>query len=173
LLGIPLLANLIERETQETVDLTNRITIEVLTANFRTVRGRTVVASLCDELAFWMVDENSSSPDTEIIAAFSPAAATVPGAIMFKASSPYARRGVLWDDHRKHFGQNSNLLVWQAATRVMNPSVPESFIDAETEKDPANAAAEYGAQFRTDVESFVSREVVAAAIVPGRHELPP
>ena len=45
------------------------------------------------------------------------------------------------------------MLVWQADTRTMNPTVPQSFIDTETEKDPANAAAEYGAQFRTDVSS--------------------
>ena len=140
---------------------------------FRTVRGRTVVASLCDELAFWMSDENSSSPDSEIIAALRPAAATIPGAVLLKASSPYARRGVLYEDHRKHFGQDSDVLVWQADTRTMNPTVPQSFIDAETEKDPANAAAEYGAQFRTDVESFIGREVIDAAVVAGRYELPP
>jgi len=35
------------------------------------------------------------------------------------------------------------------------------------------AAAEYGGQFRNDVAAFVSREVVDAAVVPGRHELPP
>ena len=34
LLSIPLLADLIERETVETIDLSNRITIEVLTASF-------------------------------------------------------------------------------------------------------------------------------------------
>ena len=173
LLSIPLLGNLIERETQEVIELSNRISIEVLTANFRTVRGRTVVASLCDELAFWMSDENSSSPDSEIIAALRPAAATIPGAVLLKASSPYARRGVLYEDHRKHFGQDSDVLVWQADTRTMNPTVPQSFIDAETEKDPANAAAEYGAQFRTDVESFIAREVIDAAVVAGRYELPP
>jgi hypothetical protein len=33
--------------------------------------------------------------------------------------------------------------------------------------------AEYGAEFRVDVETFVSREVVEAAVVAGRHELPP
>jgi hypothetical protein len=38
-----------------------------------------------------------------------------------------------------------------------------------TEADPASAAAEYGGEFRTDVETFVSR----AAVVPGRYELPP
>jgi hypothetical protein len=40
------------------------------------------------------------------------------------------------------------------------------------EADPASAAAEYLAEFRTDVETFVSREVVDAAVVAGHYELP-
>lgn len=173
LLSIPLLANLIERETADVLELNNRVSIEVMTASFRTIRGRTVVAALCDELAFWRTDEESANPDSEIIGALKPSMATIPGAVLLKASSPYARRGVLWDDHRKHFGKDSDVLVWQAPTRTMNPSVPQSFIDDETEKDPANAAAEYGAQFRTDLEAFVSREAVEAVTVEGRIELPP
>jgi hypothetical protein len=89
------------------------------------------------------------------------------------ASSPHARRGALWDAYRKHFGQDGDpVLVWQAATRTMNPAVPQSYIDAHMAEDPARARAEYFAQFRTDVETFISREVVDAAVVPGRHELP-
>jgi hypothetical protein len=37
-------------------------------------------------------------------------------------------------------------------------------IDEATERDPANAAAEYGAQFRSDVEALVSREAVEACV---------
>jgi hypothetical protein len=174
LLSIPLLGNLIERETAEVLELANRVSIEVMTASFRTIRGRTVVAALCDELAFWRTDEESANPDADIIEALKPSMATITGAVMIKASSPYARRGVLWEDHRKHFGKDdSDLLVWQAPTRVMNPSVPQSFIDDETEADPANASAEFGAQFRTDLEAFVSREAVEAVTVQGRIELPP
>jgi hypothetical protein len=93
--------------------------------------------------------------------------------MMLIASSPYARRRVLWDAHRKHYGRDGDpVLVWQAATRVMNPSVPQSFIDSETEKDPQSAAAEYGANFRVDVEQFLSWDAISACVVPGQRELP-
>jgi hypothetical protein len=46
-------------------------------------------------------------------------------------------------------------------------------IDAALEAHPASAAAEYTAEFRTDVETFVSRDVVEAAIIQGRFELQP
>ena len=59
------------------------------------------------------------------------------------------------------------MLVWQADTRTMNPNISERVIADAYERDPARAAAEYGAQFRTDVETFVSREIVEAAIEPG------
>ena len=173
MLGVPMLESLIERETLDTIELSNGITIEIQTASFKTVRGRTVVAALCDELAFWS-SEDSANPDTEIVAALRPAMATIPGAVMIKASSPYARRGALWNDFKRHFAKDdSATLVWQADTRTMNPSVPQSFIDAAYEDDPASAAAEYGAQFRTDVESFIARGAVEACVVQGRFELPP
>jgi hypothetical protein len=143
-------------------------------ASFRSVRGYTLIAALCDEIAFWRTDESSSNPDVEILAALRPAMATIPGSMLLCASSPYARRGTLWTTFRKHFGRvDSPVLVWRAATRTMNPTVPEGVIAEAYEDDPASAAAEYGAEFRTDVETFVSREVVDAAVVAGRHELPP
>jgi hypothetical protein len=46
----------------------------------------------------------------------------------------------------------------------MNPSVPQFYIDVHMAEDPARASAEYLARFRTDVEAFVSREVVDAAV---------
>jgi hypothetical protein len=173
LLRIPMLASLIERSGVEFIDLRGAVTIEIHTASFRTTRGYSVIAALCDELAFWRTDEGSSNPDSEIVAALRPAMATIPGAMLLCASSPYARRGVLWDAFRKHHGRDGPVLVWKAATRTMNPTVPEAVIAEAYESDPASAAAEYGAEFRTDVETFVSREVVEACVVSGRFELEP
>jgi hypothetical protein len=53
------------------------------------------------------------------------------------------------------------------------PRFPQKIVDAAIARDPSAGAAEYLAEFRTDVESFLSREVVDQAIVPSRFELPP
>ena len=169
--GVPMLRRLILRESAEAFELSNRIAIEIQAASFRSTRGYTLIAALCDELAFWRSDE-SANPDKEILAALRPAMATIPGAMLLCASSPYARRGAMWDAYRKHYAQASPVLIWKAPTRVMNPSVPQSVIDAAVEADASSAAAEYMAEFRTDVETFISREVVDAAVILGRHELP-
>ena len=172
LTGVPMLALMIERELSETFDLGNGVTIEVASASFRSTRGYTIVAALLDELAFWGTEDDSANPDGEVIAAIRPGMATIPNAMLLCASSPYARRGALWDAHRRHYGKDGDdVLVWQAETRQMNQTVPQSVIDEAYERDPASAAAEYGAQFRTDVEALLTREVVDAAVVPGRHEL--
>jgi hypothetical protein len=168
----PMLAKMITKENVEDIELKNQVGIEVATCSYRTIRGRTVIAGLCDEAAFWS-DESSANPDVEVLAALRPAMATVPGSMLLVASSPYARRGILWDAFRRHFGKAGAPLLWKAATRTMNPTVPQSVVDEAMEADPASAAAEFGAEFRTDVDAFVAREVVDAAVVPDRHELPP
>lgn len=172
LTGVPMLAKMIEREAQESFDLTNSTTIEVATASFRTVRGYTLAAALCDEIAFWRSDD-SASPDKEVLDALRPAMLTIPTAMLLCASSPYSRRGVLWDARQRHYGHEGAPLVWQAATRTMNPSVPQSEIDKKYEEDPAVAAAEYGAQFRTDLQSYVDRAAVEACVDTGVFERPP
>ena len=173
LTNVAMLARMIEREAAESFDLDNGVTIEVGTVSFRSTRGYTIVAALLDELAFWPTDD-SANPDSEVIAAIRPGMATIPGAMLLCASSPYARRGSLYDAYRRHHRQNGDpVLVWQAATRTMNPTVPQAVIDEAYERDPSSAAAEYGAVFRADVETLLTLEVVDAATVPGRCELAP
>lgn len=168
----PVLAALMERDTTDTLQLSNRLNIEVRPANFRSVRGYTIPAVLADEMAFWPTDE-SANPDREIIAALRPAMASVPGAMLLCGSSPYAKRGMLWESYRDHFGKAGPQLIWQADTRTMNPTIPQEFIDQEYDRDPIAAAAEYGAQFRSDVEAFITPEVVDSCVATGVHELPP
>jgi hypothetical protein len=173
LLNVPALKQMVVSESGDIIELTNGLSIEITTASYRSVRGYTVVAALLDEIAFWRNDDTAANPDSEILAALRPAMATVPGAVLMAASSPYAKRGVLYQEYRRSFGKDGPVLVWQAPTRAMNPTLPQSLVDAAYEADPASAAAEYGAEFRNDIETFVSREVIDAATMPGRFELPP
>jgi hypothetical protein len=171
--SVPMLKQCIQAKGAEFVDLDNRCTVEIHTASFRTTRGYTVCAALLDEVAFWRNDETSANPDHEIVAALRPSLATIPNAMMLIASSPYARRGVLWEAHKKHFAKDGNsVLVWQADTKTMNPSISDEFIQSEYEKDSSSAAAEYGAQFRKDIEAFLSLEAIQDCVVPGQRELP-
>jgi hypothetical protein len=170
---IPMLAKMIERETADAFDLNNDVSLEIHVASYRSIRGYAVCAALLDELAFWPSDD-AADPDFAILDAVRPSMATIPNAMLLCASSPYARRGALHDAYRKHFGiDGDKVLVWKAATRTMNPTVPQSVIDEATERDPSFAAAEYGGEFRTDIENFILREAAEACVSTGVRELAP
>jgi len=161
----PILKQLIANRNADTLELTNGITIEVRAASFRRLRGPTYIAVIADEAAFWYSDEFSSNADTEILNAVRPGLATTGGPLII-ASSPYAKRGVLWETYRRHYGKDGDplILVAQGTSRDFNPSLPQSVVDRALERDHAAASAEYLAQFRADLETFVPYEVVQACV---------
>lgn len=65
------------------------------------------------------------------------------------------------------------MLVWQADTLTMNPTVSSHVIEDAYAGDAASASAEYGAEFRADIESFVTPEALEQCVIPNRLELPP
>ena len=67
------------------------IAVTVHANRFRSVRGRTLIAGIFDEVAFWR-DETSASPDVETYRAILPALATT-GGMLVGISSPYRRLG--------------------------------------------------------------------------------
>ena len=140
------------------IELNNGITISVKTSDYRTVRGVTLVCAIADEVAFW--DPQGVNPDKQVFQALRPAMATIPESKLLVISSPYAKYGVLFEAHRNHFGSDdSPVLVWQAPTTVMNPSITQEFIDQEMANDPDAGRSEWLAQFREDVEAAFSSGV--------------
>lgn len=170
--GSRLLEEMVSRELAESVELKNGVTIAVMTASYRATRGFTMVSCILDEAAF-LRDESGANPDKEIIAAALPAMATIPGALLLGISSPYAKRGALYERFQNYYGvTGSPVLVWRGSTHEMNPTISRTFIAAQYLKDPAAASAEYGASFRDDVESFVGSAVIEPLVIRGRRELP-
>ncbi len=51
--AVPALQPMIEDDNTEAITLNNRVVIEISTASFRTARGYSFAAVLCDEIAFW------------------------------------------------------------------------------------------------------------------------
>jgi len=160
-----ILRQLIKGRTQDSIELTNNISIEVRPASFRKLRGPTYVGIIADELAFWFVDSSYANPDVEVLAAARPGLLTTGGPLIM-ASSPYAKMGVLWDTFRKHYGPDGapGVLVARGGTRDFNQTIPQAEIDRELERDRARNTAELLAEFRGDLESYVSVEVVESCV---------
>jgi hypothetical protein len=171
----PILRGLVARQTAEEVELKNGVVIAVGTSNFRRVRGITGLAAICDEIAFWH-SEDSSNPDSEILTALRPTLATTGGPLI-AISSPYARKGEMWSAYSRDYGPEGDprVLVAQGATTDLNLSgLPalQDWIKRQYAKDPAGAVAEIGAQFRTDVETFVPLEIIRACTDPVAERMP-
>ncbi len=170
---VPMLGALVKSRTQDSITLRTRLIIQVQAASFRRIRGRTVVCAILDEVAFWMNDADSENPDREIVAAIKPSLATIPNRLFVALSSPYARRGVLWEACQRYYGKDdATALFIKADTATMNPSIDPAFLQEQYDKDPATARSEYGADFREDLESYVSPEAVSLVIAKGRTYLP-
>lgn len=173
LVQVPLLARMIESETADEIRLTNRTSIRVTTANFRTIRGLSCIGAALDEVAF-LRSEESAQPDIELLAALRPAMAMIPTAQLILSSTPYRRAGELYRIFTCHFGTDSRRVVaWSGAAVPLNPLLDPEVIREAFEADPDRAASEFACEWRTDLETFLSRDLIASATVPGRMALPP
>lgn len=166
--GTPALRALVKAEARDRIELKTGIDIEVMTANFRSVRGRTIVFAAMEELAFWQPDEQSSNPAAEIYRALKPSLATAPGSLLLGISTAYARQGLLWEQVQRYHGKPGSTLVWISDSRTMNPTLDQELIDSELEADPAAARAEWLSIFRDDVSSFLGIDLLRSAIIEGR-----
>lgn len=169
----PSFKKLIDRELQWEIELKNGVGIAVKTCNYRTIRGYTVLAAICEEIAFWR-DEYSANPAKEILTALRPSLVTIPESLLIGISTPYSRFGYLWEQYENYFGKGDRgtPLVWRAATKTMNPTIDESLIDDALRDDYSSAKSEWLADWREDLELFLSLEMINDAVVSKRIELP-
>ena len=167
----PILSQMVEKQNTDGVQFDNRVSIEVHTNSFRAIRGRTLLAVLFDEVAFFRSD-HTASPDIEVYRAAIPSLATTNG-LLIGFSSPYAKRGLLYEKYRKHYGQNTEILVVQGSTRQFNPTINPEIIKDAIEDDPEAAKSEWLGLFRDDIEAYATREIIEKAIRPSPLEIPP
>jgi hypothetical protein len=159
-------------DTADGLEFAHRTRLEVATASYRTVRGRTLAGGIVDESAFLRADD-SALPDKELVRALRPGLLTLHG-LLLVISSPHRKVGILYDAHRKFYANDTATrgLYIQASSRDLNPGIDEQDIADAMEDDPAAALSEYGGHFRADLQGFLDDATVDAAIVPGRRMLP-
>lgn len=169
--GSAILNSMVAKMGADSVELTNGVSIEVATNSYRAIRGRTLLAVVFDEAAFWRSDA-TVNPDIEVYRAAVPALATT-GGMLIAISSPYSKRGLIWNKYRKHYGQPGDVLVVQGATRDFNPTLPAHIVADAMQDDPEAARSEWLGEFRSDIESFIDRSLLEALVRDGPVELPP
>lgn len=120
-----------------------------------------------DEVAFFR-DETSASPDVELDIAVDGGLARSPGSMKILISSVHKRTGLLYSRVRDYYGKpDPDKLVIVGPTLAQNPSFDARIIERALEQDYARYSAEYLCQWRDDLSSYISADLLDAAVDPG------
>lgn len=170
----PMLENEIVEEQKEGFLLSNGIRIQILTGDYRSVRGFSLLTCVCDEICFFGLSEESKvRNDTELVAAIRPSLITLSGKLIC-ISTKYAQKGWAYKTWKRCFGNDkSRTLVWDATSKMMNPLLDQRVIDAALLEDPASARTEFLNKWREDIEIWLPRSVIELVVRKGRKELLP
>jgi hypothetical protein len=167
----PILAQQIISSNTEEIRLKNNIIISSHPASFKSIRGRTLLGVVLDELAMFRVESTSANPDLEVLRAVDHGLMAPEGVdhgMVVAISTPFGEAGVLYDVFQQSFGKSDpQCLVVRGGTRTFNPTQSQSRIDRKLAADPTGAAAELLAEFRAEAAAFCDRSTLEACIEKG------
>ena len=148
----------------------SRVQIKVATASSKSTRGVAACAILCDEIAFWNLDETMVETDDKIVKALRPAMLQFgKKAIFLKLSSPSTQQGVLYKEYIS-FGKDQlppSYAVFKVPTWSMNSIIPDEEIIEDYKYDPDGFEVEYGANFQDAIAGFLSPHCIDTCITSG------
>jgi len=161
---ISALARLARRVTDDSIELSNGVDVEVHTNSFRSVRGRSLLCVICDECSFWR-DDTAANPDREVVTAVQPGLGRIAGSMLILISSAHKRSGLLYDRWKSHYGRSGDdVLVVKGTTLQFNPTFDRATIERALAEDRQLFGAEYLSEWRDDLATFISRALLEAAV---------
>jgi hypothetical protein len=171
----PILRQELLSVTANEIRLRGNLVIGVHSNSFRNVRGRTLIGCIFDECSFWRSDD-SANPDLETYRAVRPALITPHGTgMLVSISTPYRKTGLVYQKWHEFFGSDDDAtLVVRGPSREFNPLLTEQSVQQALKEDPEGARAEWEAEFRADLQTFLDDYLITSAIDYSRPlELPP
>jgi len=176
MLEAPGLAPFLVKETAEAFELANNVTIEVATCSWKSTRGYTIGGVAGDEVCAWPSEEGQA-PASETINALVGGTLTIPDPLILLTTTPMGKRSYLGEVYDACYGDDTNehTLVFQAPSLLMNKTLDASesgTIATEYRLDPIKAAAEYGAEFRIEMDALITPEALDRATPKEVYERP-
>lgn len=163
------LPHLIARDTDDEIELTNGVSLLTLPATSRSLRGYAVAVAILTEAAWFVDSEGSPLAAKEVWDSVAPAVAQFPQGKLLVLSTPRWATGWFADRCREAASAAyADTGHWWAPTSVMNPTISETFLEAERAKDPAMYAREYEARFVAGIGAVFPDNLVRLAV--RRHE---
>jgi hypothetical protein len=175
LLQVKKLRREIKRETGDVIEFRNGGVLEIASNDVGLVRGRSAVAVIGSECAYWKSEEHSINQDEEVIGAAEPSMALCPdGGHLLLGSTVYRRQGLMYRMYKDLFGNDqTNDICWFAPSRVMNPLLKQAVVDAALAHDLHKANAEFFGIWREDQEDCYPPDALDACTDTNVLERPP
>jgi hypothetical protein len=175
LLKMPLLAADVVRDTDEVIEFRNGASLEITASAYDLVRGRSAIAVLGSEVAFWRTDEKSANSDEEVISAATESMGMSPGGgLLSLGSSVYRKRGYMYEQFTKlHGNERETDLCWFTPSKVMNPRLPQAVFEKAIAENGPRGLAEYENIWREDVDDFITLQLMEACTDFGVAARPP
>lgn len=186
----PVLSKLIDSNSKQTSSTMNlrvpwivngiidysRVQIKVGAASSKTTRGIAACAILCDEIAYWNLDESMKETDVKIMKAVRPAMKQFGKlAMLIKLSSPGIKQGVLYNEYQmdRQGTLPNSYAVFKAPSWMMNTILPKEEFVEEWEYDSDGFDTEYRSNFADSLSNFMSPELIDLARQNGVKMVPP
>lgn len=154
----------------------SRVQIKVGAASSKTTRGIAACAILCDEIAYWNLDESMKETDVKIMKAVRPAMKQFgDSAMLIKLSSPGIKQGILYNEYQADRAGTlpKSYAVFKAPSWMMNTIIDAKEFVEEWELDQDGFDTEYRSNFAESLSNFMSPELVELARMKGVKFLPP
>lgn len=154
----------------------SRVQIKVGAASSKTTRGVAACAVLCDEIAYWNLDENLKETDVKILKAVRPATKQFGKlAMLIKLSSPGIKQGILYNEYKmaKDGLLPKSYAVFKAPSWMMNTILPKEEFIEEWKLDPDGFDVEYRSNFADSLSNFILPEFIDMAVMNGVEFEPP
>lgn len=184
------LSRLIDKRAKQTTSILNlrvpwivnekieysRVQIKVGAASSKTTRGIAACAVLCDEIAYWNLDENMKETDVKIMKAVRPATKQFGRlAMLIKLSSPGIKQGILYNEYNldRQGKLPKSYAVFKCPSWMMNNVIAKEEFVEEWILDEDGFDTEYRSNFADSLSNFMSPELVELARQKGIKILPP
>ena len=163
------------RETADIIEFQNGSQLEIASNDIGLVRGRSAVAVIGSECAYWKSEEHSINQDEEVIGAAEPSMAMCPdGGLLLLGSTVYRRQGLMYKLYKQLYGNDqTNDICWFAPSRTMNPLLKQAVVDAALANDLHKANAEFFGVWREDSEDCYPVDALDACTDQNVLERPP
>lgn len=169
----PCLRRILAEEYKYELRLANRLSIAAFACTAKSLRGWSIPCAVMDEVAFFR-SESGATVDFEIQKSLIPGGVSFKQQRLIKISTPHVKAGVIWKDFESYYAKDTpDVLVWQASTALMNPTVDQKKLAREARVDPHRYTQEYEALFADVTTGAIPGPWIDAAVIEDRPALPP